>query len=76
VGKPLGRELSGNLRRKWDEKFLVFIVVMIQVKVFRVKMKAARFSKMLVSHHNTTWHHNPENLEENWRISLRSILGT
>jgi hypothetical protein len=30
---------------------------------FRVKLEAARSSKMLVSYHNTTWHHNPEYLK-------------
>jgi len=28
-------------------------------EVFTLKMEAARSSEMFVSHHITTWHHNP-----------------
>jgi hypothetical protein len=35
---------------------------------FTLKMEAARSSEMLVSYHNTTWRHNPKDLDLNKQI--------
>jgi hypothetical protein len=49
--------------------FEAFTVVMIQAKVFwvvmlcTVKMEAAWTFGTMVTDHNTTWHHNPEDLQ-------------
>jgi hypothetical protein len=40
-------------------------MIFLQGEVLRVKKEAAKFSRMVVSYCNTTWHHNPENLDLN-----------
>jgi len=37
----------------------------IKVEDFKVKMEAERSSETFVSHRNTTWRHNPEDLDLN-----------
>jgi hypothetical protein len=40
-----------------------------------VKMETARSSEMLVSYHNTTWHHNPKTLTCIWFNFNFKIVG-
>jgi hypothetical protein len=42
----------------------------LAASIFTLKMEAARFSKVLISYHNTTWYHNPENFNLNVSFSI------
>jgi len=47
------------------------MMVIFQVKVF---WGAAQISKTLVSYHNTTWHHNPEDLDKKLLVNIYLFL--
>jgi hypothetical protein len=55
-GVAVGYQSSGAI-------YEVFTEVKIQVKIFTPKMEAARSFETLVSYHNTTQRHNPEDLD-------------
>jgi hypothetical protein len=44
--------------------------------VYSLKMETARSSKMLVSYHNTTWHHNTEDLKLNVKTMCTTYKST
>jgi hypothetical protein len=47
----------------YEGRFMINSI--IHQQEHRDKMKAARFSEMLVSYHNATKHHNPQDLNSN-----------
>jgi len=43
----------------------VMIYMTFEVFIFTLMMEAVQTSEILVPYHNTTWHHNPEDLNLN-----------
>jgi hypothetical protein len=55
--------MNPNLKKKKKKKKKSQGIMGCDMMYCCGRMEAARSSEMLVTYHNTTWHHNPENLD-------------